>query len=104
MGEEDLTSLGVYYNWKDGLVTLRAAREWEQETDWSRYNRDFTVEQPLTTRTAYLGHQETRDLFKKYGLTGYLDGVVDLIRKGKHQGIECFFDRKKNIRFINVII
>jgi leucine dehydrogenase len=101
LGSEDLTSLGLYYNWKDGLVTFRAAREWEQETDWSRYGRDFTVEEPLTTRTAYLGHQETWDLFKRYGLTGYLDDVVDLIKKGKHQGIECFFDPKKNIRFIS---
>ena len=101
LAREDLTSFGVYYHWKDGLVTFRAAREWEQETDWSRYSRDFTVEQPLTTRTTYLGHHETWDLFKRYGLTGYLDDLVDLIKKGKHQGIECFFDRKQNIRFIS---
>ena len=98
---ENLTSFGVYYHWKDGLVTFRAAREWEEETDWSRYSRDFTVEQPLTIRTTYLGHQETWDLFKRYNLTGYLDDVVDLIKKGKHQGIECFFDQKQNIRFIS---
>jgi leucine dehydrogenase len=80
---ENLTSFGVYYHWKDGLVTFRAAREWEEETDWSRYSRDFTVEQPLTIRTTYLGHQETWDLFKRYNLTGYLDDVVDLIKKDK---------------------
>jgi leucine dehydrogenase len=101
LAKENLTSFGVYCHRRDGLVTFRAAREWEQETAWSRYSRDFTVEQPLTARTAYLGHQETWDLFKRYGLTGYLDDVVDLIKKGKHQGIECFFDRKKNIRFIS---
>jgi glutamate dehydrogenase/leucine dehydrogenase len=101
LAKENLTSFGVYCHRRDGLVTFRAAREWEQETAWSRYSRDFTVEQPLTTRTAYLGHQETWDLFKRYDLTGYLDDVVDLIKKGKHQGIECFFDRKKNIRFIS---
>jgi len=99
--KENLTSFGVYCHRRDGLVAFRAAREWEQKTDWSRYGRDFTVEEPLTTRTAYLGHQETWDLFKRYGLTGYLDDVVDLIKKGKHQGIECFFDPKKNIRFIS---
>jgi len=101
LGRENLTSFGVYYHWKDGLVTFRAAREWEQETDWSRYSRDFTVEQPLTARTAYLGHKETWDLFKRYNLTGYLDDVVDLIKKGKHQGIECFLEQKQNIRFIS---
>jgi leucine dehydrogenase len=101
LAKENLTSFGVYCHRRDGLVAFRAAREWEQETDWSRYSRDFTAEEPLTTRTAYLGHQETWDLFKRYGLTGYLEDVVDLIKKGKHQGIECFFDRKKNIRFIS---
>jgi leucine dehydrogenase len=101
LAKENLTSFGVYCHRRDGLVAFRAAREWEQETDWSRYSRDFTAEEPLTTRTAYLGHQETWDLFKRYGLTGYLDDVVDLIKKGKHQGIECFFDRRKNIRFIS---
>jgi glutamate dehydrogenase/leucine dehydrogenase len=101
LAKENLTSFCVYCNRRDGLVTFRAAREWEQETDWSRYSRDFTVEERLTTRTVYLGHQETWDLFKRYGLTGYLDDVVDLVKKGKHQGIECFFDRNKNIRFIS---
>ena len=101
LAKENLTSFGVYCHRRDGLVAFRTAREWEQETDWSRYGRDFTVEEPLTTRTAYLGHQETWDLFKRYGLTGYLDDVVDLIKKGKHQGIECFLDPKKNIRFIS---
>ena len=101
LAQENLTSLGVYYHFKTGVVSFHAAREWEEGTDWSMYARDFTCEHPLTPRTAYLGHQETLDLFRKYKLTGYLDDVVDLIRKGKHQGIECFFDKNKDIRFIN---
>ena len=99
--KENLTTLGVYYNWKSGLVTFRAAREWDKEIDWSRYSRDFTFEHPLTSHTAYLGHKETLDLFKRYNLTGYLDDVVELIKKGKHQGIECFFNQKQDIHVIN---
>ena len=99
--QENFTSLGIYYHFKTGVVTFRAAREWEDGTDWSKYGRDFTCEYPLTASTAYLGHQETLDLFRKYKLTGYLDDVVDLIRKGKHQGIECFFDKNKEICFIS---
>jgi len=98
---ENLTTLGIYYHWKNGLITFHAAREWEEETDWSQYNQYFTYEHPLTTHTAYLGHHETWDLFKRYNLTGHLDDVVDLIKKGKHQGIECFFNQKQNIRFIS---
>ena len=101
MEKENLTSLGIYYHWKSGLITFHAAKEWEEETDWSKYNQDFTYEHPLTTHTAYLGHHETWDLFKRYNVAGHLDDVVDLIKKGKHQGIECFFNRKQNIRFIS---
>ena len=101
LDQENLTTLGISYQWKDDRVTFRAGREWEEETNWTRYNRDFTFEHPLTTRTAYLGHQETWELFKRYDLIGYLDDVVDLIKKGKHQGIECFYDRRKQIRFIS---
>ncbi len=99
--KENLTTLGIYYNFKSGLVTFRAAREWEEEIDWSKYNRDFTFEHPLTSHAAYLGHKETLDLFKRYNLTGYLNDVVELIKKGKHQGIECFFDQKQDIHVIN---
>jgi glutamate dehydrogenase/leucine dehydrogenase len=99
--KENLTTLGVYYNWNSGLVTFLAAREWDEEIDWSKYSRDFTFEHPLTSHTTYLDHKETLDLFKRYNLTGYLDNVVKLIKKGKHQGIECFFDQKQDIHFIN---
>jgi len=98
---ENLTTLGIYYHWKNGLITFYAAKEWEEETDWPKYNQDFTYEHPLTTHAEYLGHYETWDLFKRYNVAGHLDDVVDLIKKGKHQGIECFFNRKQNIRFIS---
>jgi glutamate dehydrogenase/leucine dehydrogenase len=99
--QENLTSLGIYHHFKTDVVTFRAAREWEDGIDWSRYGRDFTCEHPLTDSTTYFGHQETLDLFRKYKLTGYLDDVVDLIRKGKHQGIECFFEKNKELCFIS---
>ena len=99
--QENLTSLGIYYHFKTGVVTFRAAREWEDRTAWSQYGRDFTCEHPLTASTTYLGHQETLNFFRKHKLEGYLDDVVDLIKKGKHQGIECFFDNNKEICFIS---
>lgn len=99
--KSDLTTLCIYYHWKTDLVTFRAAREWDEGINWSRYGRDFTCEHPLTNRGIYLGHEETRNLFEEYNLSGYLDDVVDLIRKGKHQGIECFYNYKQNIRFIS---
>jgi leucine dehydrogenase len=99
--KENLTTFGIDYHWKNGLIAFHAAREWEEETDWSAYNQAFTYEHPLTADTAYLGHQETWDLFKKYKVAAHLDNVVDLIKKGRHQGITCFLNRKQNIHFIS---
>ena len=99
--KENLTCLGIYYYFKTGIITFRASREWEEGTNWTRYGRDFTYEHPLTTHTSYLGHQETLDLFRKHDLAGYLDDIVDLIKNGNHQGIECFFDKKKDIHFMS---
>jgi len=98
---ENLTTLFIYYHWKKDIVTLKAGRDWDKETDWSRYGKDFTFEHALTNNNVYLGNQETRNLFKKYGLAGYLDEVINLIKKGKHQGIECFFDKEHDIHFIS---
>lgn len=99
--KENLTTLCIYYNWKNDIVTLRAGREWEGGTDWSSYGRDFTFEHALTNNNVYLGHKDTWELFKKYSLSGYLDEVIDLIKKGKHQGVECFFDKVHDIHFIS---
>ena len=98
---ENLTTLFIYYHWKKDIVTLQAGREWEKETNWSRYGKDFTFEHALTNNNVYLGDQETWNLFKKYDLAGYLDEIIDLIKKGKHQGIECFFDKEHDIHFIS---
>ena len=98
---ENLNTLRIHYNWKADSIWLQAAREWDSGTDWSRYGRDFSYDQILACDSTYLGHRETLELFKKYQLQGYLDEVVDLVRDGKHQGIECFYDPKEDIRFIS---
>lgn len=101
LNKEGLTTLLIYYNWRNDLLTLRSAKEWEGGVDWSRYNKGFTFEDALTNNSMYLGHHETRDIFKKYDLGGYLNEVIELIRKGRHQGIECFYNRENDIHFIN---
>lgn len=103
MAEEHLTSLGIYYDWKSQRVALRAAREWENDLDWSVYNEAFSTEDPLISSAIYLGHDATWDLFKRYALDGYLAEVVDHIKKGRHQGIECYYEPKRRIQVTNYL-
>jgi glutamate dehydrogenase/leucine dehydrogenase len=99
--EEGLTFLGIYYDWKKYCLSLRAGGEWDPAVDWETYNRNFSSEHPLTTDTRYLGHEKTLALFEKYGLRGYLDDIVDQLKKGRHQGIECFYEPRRDIQLIN---
>jgi leucine dehydrogenase len=101
LDKENLTTLFIYYNWRKDAVALRSAREWEGGVDWSRYGKDFTFEDALTNTSLYLGNQETWDIFKKYDLTDYLDEVINLLRKGRHQGIECFYNKENAVHFIS---
>ena len=99
--EEKLTWLGIHHDWKCNRLVLRAAREWEADTDWTRYQRDFTTEHPLTSNAAYLNHDQTWELFHRYRLHGYLDDVSAMIEKGRHQGLECFYEPRRHIRIIH---
>lgn len=99
--EEDLTTLRIAHHWKTGRVAVRAAREWEPGTNWARYRRDFTWEDPLTADAACLGDRETRDIFRRHGLSDYLERVVALVVDARHQGVEAFFDRTQGIRFLS---
>ena len=100
MKEEGLTSLKIRYNWKKNEFQMEAMKRWEQDLDFSKYNKDFYVESILTDDVVYLNTKQVRELYKKYGLEDYLDEILDLIRQGRHFGIECYYNAKYNIRFM----
>nr|WP_255805040.1 Glu/Leu/Phe/Val dehydrogenase family protein [Corynebacterium kalidii] len=95
-----LTTLKLQYNWRTDEHTLCAAREWDTETDFSRYNADFTAYTTLSHDGEYLNTAQVRELFAEHGLADYLDEVLDLVRQGRHEGIEAYFHAGKNIRFM----
>ncbi len=95
-----LTTLKIRYDWKTGKVFLFAAKEWEPNFDFARYNKEFYAEGIYTEDAKYLNTKEVFDLFDKAGLKEYLEEIIDLIRQGKHIGLECYFNAKYNIRFI----
>ncbi|AGF73762.1 Glu/Leu/Phe/Val dehydrogenase family protein [Corynebacterium halotolerans] len=95
-----LTTLKLQYNWRTDEQTLHAAREWDEELDFSRYNQDFTAHTTLTPDPVSLGTGQVHALFAEYGLSGYLEEILDLLRQGRHEGIEVYFHRGRNIRFM----
>lgn len=97
---ERLTSLKIQHDWKTGTVHFWAAREWDESQDWSRYNKDFYMQSIMANDAIYLNSQQVRDLYTKYDLLEYLDDIVDLLRQGKHFGMECYYFDKYNIRFM----
>lgn len=97
---EGYTTLKIRYDWKKDDFKMEIMKQWEQDLDFSKYNKEFYVESILTDDVIYLNTKQVRDLYKKYDLEDYLDEILDLIRQGRHFGIECYYNDKYNIRFM----
>ncbi len=98
--EEELTTLKIRYDFRLDKFTFFAAKEWEKDTDFSRYNKDFVVDSILTKDVVYLDTQQVIDLFTKHGIIAYFNEVLSYIKQGKHFGVDFLFNAKSNIRFI----
>lgn len=100
LDQEGLTTLRIQYDWKTGDSCLQASKDWDEDLDWSRYNHDFYVESVKTKAGRLLNDGETRAIFEKYGLTAYLAEVLDLLRQGRHFGIDCLYHQGYDIQFL----
>ncbi|MDR3254942.1 MAG: amino acid dehydrogenase [Synergistaceae bacterium] len=97
---EGLTTLKIRSDFKSGNVRLYAAREWERDFDFSRYNRDFYLDGIFTEDAVYLNTKQVYDLYKRHDLSGYLEEVIGLMRAGKHFGIDAHYYEKYDIRYM----
>jgi len=97
---ENLTTLKIRYDFKTGLVRLYAAKEWEKDFDFSKYNREFVIDGIFTEDAVYLNTKQVWALYEKYGLKDYLNEVLDLLRAGKHFGIDAYYYDKYDIRYM----
>ncbi|KJS79963.1 MAG: hypothetical protein JM58_19335 [Peptococcaceae bacterium BICA1-8] len=98
---EGLTTLKIRYDWKTNQARLYAAKEWAEEQKWASYNKGFDTESLLIDNPRYLNQTEVRNIFLKYDLENYLDEVINLLRKGRHIGMDCFYYKEKDIRFMS---
>ncbi|MBE5972423.1 MAG: amino acid dehydrogenase [Lachnoclostridium sp.] len=98
--EEGLTTMKIRYDFKTGKVKLYAAKEWEPDFDFSKYNHEWWIDGIYTEDARFLNTKETWALFEKYDHKEYLEEVIDLLRAGKHFGIDIYYYDKYDIRFM----
>lgn len=98
--EEGLTTMRIRYDFKTGAVRLYAAKEWEPDFDFTTYNHSWCIDGIFTEDAKYFNTKETWELFEKYGQKEYLEEVLDLLRAGKHFGIDIYYYTKYDIRYM----
>ena len=98
--EEGLTTMRIRYDFKTGAVRLYAAKEWEPDHDFAGYNHTWWIDGIYTEDARFLNTKEVWALFEKYGQKEYLEEVLDLLRAGKHFGIDIYYYDKYDIRYM----
>ncbi|MHC1719939.1 MAG: Glu/Leu/Phe/Val dehydrogenase dimerization domain-containing protein [Clostridiaceae bacterium] len=97
---EGLTTLKIRHDFKTGKFWLYAAKDWEPDFDFSKYNKDFCIDGIFTDDAVYLNSKQVRELYRKYDLEDYLDEVLDLVKQGKHFGIDAYYYEKYDVKFM----
>ena len=98
MAKRGLTTLEIFQDRKEGNFLLRGAKEWDDDLQFSRYMADFTYLDVLTEGYRAVGTETLASDFKEMGLEDYLERIKQLLREGKHEGIEFYYHRKRDIR------
>lgn len=96
--KEGLTTLEIYHNQRQDKFILRGIKEWDDNIAWDRYMIDFTAEDVLTDDYTAVGTARLVMSFDELGLKHYLQQIEQLLREGKHHGIEFYYNQKKNIK------
>ena len=96
--KEGLTTLEISYNQRQDKLVLRGMKEWDDNVPWDRYMVDFTPEDILIDDYEAVGTKTLIASFDETGLKEHLDNIKQLLREGKHHGIEFYYNQKKNIK------
>ncbi|MGC2977973.1 Glu/Leu/Phe/Val dehydrogenase dimerization domain-containing protein [Brevibacterium sp. FAM 25378] len=95
-----LTSLKLQYDWRTGEHLMSAGREWEPNQSFSDYGEAFDVSSLRTRDGLALNTRQTLNLYADHGLAEYLNQILDLLRQGRHAGIEAYYHAGRDIRFM----
>ena len=93
-----LTTLEIFQNRREDRFLLRGAKEWDDDLEFSRYAADFNYVDVLTNDYKAVGTETLAADFNELGLKGHLEQIEQLLKEGRHEGIEFYYHRRKNIR------
>jgi glutamate dehydrogenase/leucine dehydrogenase len=98
MDHMDLTTLEIFHNRMEDRFLMKGMKEWGDELEFCHYGRKFTYVDLLTADFKAIGTEELAAGFRERGLEESLPQVEQLLREGRHEGIEFFYHKKKDIR------
>jgi leucine dehydrogenase len=98
MDAMDLTTLEIFQSRMEHRFLMKGMKEWDDDLEFSRYGRGFSYVDLLAGNYKAIGTEELVAGFREMGLGDYLERVEQLLREGRHEGIEFFYHRKKDIR------
>jgi len=98
MDAMDLTTLEIFQSRMEHRFLMKGMKEWDADLEFSGYGREFSPVDLLTGNYRAIGTEELVAGFREMGLGDYLSGIDQLLREGRHEGIEFFYHRKKDIR------
>ncbi|GEM_PF-159972 len=101
MNEEGLTSLSVSHDWRTGRVCWRAGYEWDGSMPWSAYQKTFTFESCLAESPRFYGHEAVLEMFRARGIEPVREKIEELLKAGRHQGIDFYRESSLDITFMN---
>lgn len=99
MGEEELTTLEIRYHHKTDTFSMEAGKDWDEGTDFSRYNSAFTADDFLTDNPIRCSETQIEMFMEKHGITSYFEEIKSMIRTGKHEAVKLFYNCKLGISF-----
>ncbi|HJN77468.1 MAG TPA: Glu/Leu/Phe/Val dehydrogenase family protein [Myxococcota bacterium] len=86
---EGLTTLQLRHDWRSGDTCALAGRQWDSGRRFARYGRDFDHE-TLPARGVQLDAEATLELYRQRGCLEPLERAFELLRQGRHQGVDCW--------------
>lgn len=98
MEKRGITTLEIFRSKMEDRFLMRGMREWDDGLEFRNYANEFTYLDVLTENYKAAGTEELLSGFREMGIGDYLERIEQLMRDGRHEGIEFFYHRKKDIR------
>jgi len=98
MEKRGITTLEIFRSKMEDRFLMRGMREWDDGLEFRNYANEFTYLDVLTENYKAAGTEDLLSGFREMGIGDYLERIEQLMRDGRHEGIEFFYHRKKDIR------